>query len=309
MNLYAKCYNMKKIIHVQLVLIALLANSIYTIDINKPQTPDCPEYQAKDYHTKGQFYKTGNTMNYLFVGNWKMNMHFEKAINFVKDNINELTALGNNKNKSIILCPSFVALPGLIDLLQKTNVGVGAQNCSQHNKGAYTGEVSAQSLAELGCQYCIVGHSEQRKYFTETNEMVAQKVVQLCEHNIQPIICIGETKEEFESKQVYEVLTKQLTPVLKALKTFKTLPIIIAYEPVWSIGTGIIPEYSYLEQIFIWISEHIKKQLPDAKLQLLYGGSVNEHNITNLKQILYINGFLIGGASTDFQKLKKMVLL
>ncbi len=248
-------------------------------------------------------------MNYLFVGNWKMNMHFKKAINFVKYNIDELTSLGSNKNKSIILCPSFVALPGLIDLLQKTNISIGAQNCSQHNKGAYTGEVSAQSLAELGCQYCIVGHSEQRKYFTETNEMVAQKVAQLCEHNIQPIICIGETKEEFESKQVYEILAKQLTPVLKALKTFKTLSIIIAYEPVWSIGTGIIPEYYYLEQVFSWLTKHIKKQLPDAKLQLLYGGSVNEHNITDLKQILHINGFLIGGASTDFQKLKKIVLL
>ncbi len=253
-------------------------------------------------------------MNYLFVANWKMNIHFSKAINFVKDNTAKLRTLGESNENKLILCPSFIALSSMITPLSKTNVGIGAQNCSQHKQGAFTGEVSAQSLAELGCQYCIVGHSERRIYFGETNEMVAEKVARLCEHNIQPIICIGETKKEFENKQVYEVLTSQLAPILKVLKTTrhdqvkKYEQLIIAYEPIWSIGTGIIPESTYLEQVFIWLGEHIKKHLPDTKLQLLYGGSVNEDNIADLKQILYINGFLIGGASTDFQKLKKIVL-
>ena len=272
-------------------------------------------------------------MNYLFVANWKMNMHFSKAINFVKDNIAALRSIGEGNENKLILCPSLIALSSMITPLSKINVSIGAQNCSQHKQGAFTGEVSAQSLAELGCQYCIIGHSERRTYFGETNEMVAEKVARLYEHNIQPIICIGETKKEFENKQVYEVLTSQLAPILKVLKTIYNLrqasvfadeqgereklqiqdkeyeQLIIAYEPVWSIGTGIIPEYTYLEQVFIWLGEHIKKHLTDTKLQLLYGGSVNEDNIADLKQILYINGFLIGGASTDFQKLKKIVLL
>ena len=255
-----------------------------------------------------------STVNYLFVANWKMNIHFSKAINFVQDNIGALRSIDEGNENKLILCPSFVAISSIIALLSKTNVGIGAQNCSQHKHGAFTGEVSAQSLSELGCQYCIVGHSERRTYFGETNEMVAEKVARLYEHNIQPIICIGETKKKFENKQVYEVLTSQLTPILKVLKTIrheqikKYEQLIIAYEPIWSIGTGIIPESTYLEQVFIWLGEHIKKHLPDAKLQLLYGGSVNENNIVDLKQIIYINGFLIGGASTDFQKLKKIVL-
>ncbi len=253
-------------------------------------------------------------MNYLFVANWKMNMHFSKAINFVKDNIAALRSIGEGNENKLILCPSLIALSSMIAPLSKTNVGIGAQNCSQHKHGAFTGEVSAQSLAELGCQYCIIGHSERRAYFGETNEVVAEKVARLYEHNIKPIICVGETKKEFENKQVYEVLTSQLASILKVLKTTrheqikKYEQLIIAYEPVWSIGTGIVPEYIYIEQVFIWLGEHIKKHLPAAKPQFLYGGSVSEDNIVDLKQILYINGFLVGGASTDFQKLKKIVL-
>lgn len=286
---------MKKIrSYYQALLIAILINSIYTIGI--PLT------------------FTGKSMNYLFVGNWKMNMHANKAINFVKDNFDQLHALAENQETELILCPSSVALASIINTLKPTNIDIGAQNCSQHKEGAYTGEISAQSLAEIGCSYCIVGHSERRQHFGETNEIVAEKVKQLYEHNIQPIICIGETKQEYEKKQVCDVLTKQLAPVLETLSSVRPEPvertqrnIIIAYEPIWSIGTGIIPEHTYLEQVFIWLGDHIKKQLPHAQVQLLYGGSVNERNISDLKQILYINGFLIGGASTNFQKLKKIV--
>ncbi len=260
-------------------------------------------------------------------------MHASKAINFAKDNFEQFHALAENQEAKLILCPSFESLASIINILKSTRISIGAQNCSQHKEGAYTGEVSAQSLAEIGCQYCIVGHSERRQYFGETNEMVAEKVAQLHEYNIQPIICIGETKQEHEKKQVYDVLTKQLAPVLETVRflqqaspfakatedrqdkgkigapklMFGVKNIIIAYEPVWSIGTGIIPDHTYLEQVFIWLGEQIKKYLPNTHIQLLYGGSVNEQNISNLKQILYINGFLIGGASTDFQKLKKIV--
>lgn len=255
-------------------------------------------------------------MAYLYVANWKMNMHATKAINFVKDNSDELRALAKNQETELVLCPSFAALSPVIALARETNISIGAQNCSQHEQGAFTGEVSAQSLAEIGCRYCIVGHSERRQYFGEANEVVAQKVKRLYKHDIQPIICIGETKQEFEQKQVYEVLTVQLAPILEVLISVQTLRqaqgerrVVIAYEPVWSIGTGIIPEYTYLEDVFIWLDDHIKKQLPEVQITLLYGGSVNENNIAELKQILHINGFLIGGASTDFQTLKKIVLL
>jgi len=243
-------------------------------------------------------------MKYLYVANWKMNMSFAESINFCSRNYDALQQL--TTNASIVLCPSFLAIAALSDILKNSAVAVGAQNCSEYPSGAYTGEISAQSLAEIAVKYCIVGHSERRIYYNETPEIIMQKVTRLSENKIQPIICIGETEEHFKNKQAFVVLTQQLEPIITTLP--KGTHIIVAYEPVWSIGTGIIPEPEYLHEIFTWLAQLLRMQLPESTFQLLYGGSVNAKNIHQLKNVATIDGFLIGGASTVFEEFSKIIV-
>ncbi len=239
----------------------------------------------------------------LFVANWKMMMPLTKAISFCKDNKNTLIVLSNSSQ--LIICPSFPILKLLTTIFENTQVAIGAQNCSRYKEGAYTGEVSSEMLAAMGCLYCIIGHSERRRYFGETNEDVAEKAKQLLACNIQPIICIGETKQEYENQETFRVLTEQLAPICHTIKKEKS--IIIAYEPVWSIGTGIIPSQRYLTMIFSWLFDHMKQVVNNPIF--LYGGSVMENNVALIKQIPFVSGFLIGSASTDFQMFEKIVLL
>jgi triosephosphate isomerase (TIM) len=238
-------------------------------------------------------------MNYVYIANWKMNLSFQQSINFCTVNSDALQQLATTAD--IILCPSFDALAPVTQILKHTDIAIGAQNCSEHKSGAYTGEVSAQSLAEIGAKYCIVGHSEQRMYHHETTENIIKKIELLCINNITPIICIGETQQEFETNQTFTVLTEQLKPILNVTCPPK---LVIAYEPIWSIGTGIIPEQKQLIAVFEWLAQQVH-----TSTQLLYGGSVNQDNIAELKKLPPINGFLIGGASADFEQLKKIISL
>lgn len=241
-----------------------------------------------------------------------MNMSFDESINFCKDNSNALGLLSDAAE--IVICPSFVALAPIVGLLQNSSITVGAQNCSEHKSGAYTGEISAQSLAQVGVTHCIVGHSEQRMYHHETTEQIVNKMQLLYTNNITPIICIGETEKDYLNNQTFTVLTQQLKPILpyyaKATKgspEYRRNHIIIAYEPIWSIGTGIVPEQKQLHDIFTWLTDLLRTQLPNYTAQLLYGGSVNQDNIAELKKIPPINGFLIGGASTEFNQFKNII--
>jgi len=244
-------------------------------------------------------------MAFIFIANWKMMMPSTKAINFCKDNRSALVDLGLSSH--LVICPSFPVLEPLIKIFEKTKVDIGAQNCSRYKDGAYTGEVSSQTLAEIGCHYCIVGHSERRRYFGETNEDIAQKVKQLIACNIEPIICIGETKQEYDNQETFRVLTEQLVPVCRVIN--QSRPVIVAYEPVWAIGTGVIPDKDYLITIFSWLVDYMQQQGMSSNIRFLYGGSVNEHNVVLIKKISFVSGFLVGGASTDFQMLQKIVLL
>ena len=244
----------------------------------------------------------------LFVANWKMNKDFASAIDFCIDHKIELQQLSSQSGTEIVLCPSFSALFSIAEILSDTLISVGAQTVSAHEKGAYTGQVSALSLKEAGCEYCIVGHSEQRQFGCISNEDVGQQVARLIKHEIQPIICIGETKEAYEADQSLAILEQQLKPILLSV-TQSNFPFSIAYEPIWSIGTGIIPEHDYLNEIFDWLAQKVKDAQLSNSWRLLYGGSVNPDNAAILKKISLIHGFLIGGASLDFQKLKNLVLL
>ena len=199
----------------------------------------------------------------------------------------------------LILCPSFINL-GLTNL---DNISLGAQNVSTTSTGAYTGEVAAKQLKSYNVEYTIVGHSERRQYQHESLEEIVDKINQLFENDIIPILCIGETKEEKDSHRVEEVLEKELLSAIENLTKEQQEKIIVAYEPIWSIGTGNIPTKEEVEEVF----KYIKQFLPNTKL--LYGGSVTDENIDTFMSIKEIDGYLLGGLSLKIQNLKKMLNL
>jgi len=244
-------------------------------------------------------------MKYIYIANWKMYLSFSESINFCLQNYNSLKKLSHNAD--IIICPSFVALTSIIEIFKNSTIAVGAQNCSEYISGPYTGEVSAQTLTQAGVRYCIVGHSERRIHYGETSDIITQKIALLYEHSIQPIICIGETEKEYHNKTTFTALAQQLESIISAIQ-HNNNHIIIAYEPIGSIGTDIIPEQHHLQEVFIWLTEWLTTHLPDNSIQLLYGGSVNSTNIKQLKKIPHINGFLIGKASTDFESFAKIII-
>lgn len=244
----------------------------------------------------------------LFVANWKMNMLPQQSVEWCVKNREELTTLAKPEGIEIVLCPAYSALGQVHQQIHTiSGVDLGAQDCSAYKEGSFTGEISASMLGELGCAYCIVGHSERRSFFAETNEIIAQKVARLLESAIVPIICIGESHEEFENQQTIKVLRNQLEPVLAVIKTHKPFKVVFAYEPVWSIGTGKIPEKNHLEEVFSFLEGAWQNLPPQAGALMLYGGSVSEENAKSLAQIKGIQGFLIGGASLNFSKFKNIV--
>ena len=192
--------------------------------------------------------------------------------------------------EQIIVCPTFLNIGEY-----HGKFSLGAQNVSKTEEGAHTGEVSAKDLKSYGVEYCIVGHSERRQNQRETNEEINQKIRQLMNQEIIPILCIGETKEEREQNQYQEIIEEEIRSAITSIPNFER--IIIAYEPIWSIGTGIIPTNEQIEEVFALI----KSILPNNKI--LYGGSANENNIDQLKEIKENDGFLLGGLSLKPQEL------
>ena len=199
-----------------------------------------------------------------------------------------------NTVHDLILCPTSLN----ISLFSPSDLSLGAQNVSRTDDGAYTGEISAKQLKSFNVEYCIVGHSERREYQKESLEEVSEKVKKLLENGIVPILCIGETKEERLSNQYKEVLEKELNSVINSLNEEEKEKIIVAYEPIWSIGTGLIPNNEEIEEII----DYIKKFLPNNKV--LYGGSANDNNIDQLNEVNGIDGYLLGGLSLKPDNLK-----
>lgn len=220
--------------------------------------------------------------------NNKCNLTKEKFLAYQK----ELEIIG--KDRKIILCPTNI----FIGIANLSNVELGAQNVSSTECGAYTGEVSASQLKSMGVKYCIVGHSERRKYQQETDEEISCKIKILLKEDIIPILCVGEEKEERENGKHYEKIIKELDQDMKNLTSEEKEKIIIAYEPIWAIGTGLIPTNEEIAQII----QQIKEILPKSKV--LYGGSVNDKNIEEFKKIKTIDGYLLGGLSLKPEQLK-----
>ncbi len=242
-------------------------------------------------------------MKKLIVANWKMQFTHNESLAWVHKHEQELIKICKQTDCTFVLCPTFTTLASLTGSLLIR----GAQDCSIHEQGAYTGDVSVLSLKELGCSYCIVGHSERRIYCKETTEDIKQKVALLMHHKIEPIFCIGETAEQKVHGSTQKALEQQLLPVLKHIQNEPFNRICIAYEPVWAIGTGKIPTIEELNSVIDWLQGYVKSSFPALSFSLLYGGSVNDKNIQELKNIERLQGFLLGKASTDFHALKYII--
>lgn len=237
----------------------------------------------------------------------------EQTFRYVTEHSAIMARLIERTGNQVVLCPTFPMLISICDLTRGMRIHVGAQTCSSYASGAYTGEVSAELLAAVGCKYCIVGHSERRRYCHETDDDIARKVRMCLLAGIQPILCVGETDDVLEVSNTAKILEKQLEPLgnhLRDLAPAILKSLWIAYEPVWAIGTDKIADPAYVNQIYEILSHIVARHLPRlCTVQYMYGGSLNENNILSMLHIQAIKGFLVGGASLDFQKFKDMISL
>jgi triosephosphate isomerase len=234
----------------------------------------------------------------IVAGNWKMNGSREEAMKLtveIRDMVGDL----NNINTGIILAPSFVHLASVVQLLKDTSIGVAAQNCSSESSGAYTGEVSAQMIASTGATHVIIGHSERRKLFFETEEVLKRKVSQAHNSGLKVIYCIGESKEQRESGEFKDVILSQLNDGLFGVNDVSAKNTVIAYEPVWAIGTGLTATPEQAQEVHELIRSHLNQKYGSVgnDFTLLYGGSCNEKNAQELFALPDVDGGLIGGAS------------
>lgn len=228
---------------------------------------------------------------YLFA-NWKMYLDVEESEKLAA----EYERISYPKKSKVVVFPSSLVIEELVQKFKKTKVSFGAQNTYWADKGAYTGEVSAVMYQEIGCSYALVGHAERRHKFNETNEDVRLKLEELLKLKMTPVLCIGETAEERKNNKTEEVLDIQLRTALQGLKWPKEIELIIAYEPVWAIGTGESCAPAEAERVCALISDRTVKLLGSAPV-ILYGGSVAAENIRNYVDQLHIQGVLVGGAS------------
>ena len=234
----------------------------------------------------------------IVAGNWKMNLSFELADDLVNDIAEKLDSV--ELNSDVVICPPFPYLELTSDLAQESNFFAGAQNVASFDNGAYTGEVSSKMLASMNVDYCIVGHSERRKYFNETNQEIATKITKLLKDDIKPIFCLGEVLEEREAGKHFEVVQKQLEESLFNLTSQEILNVVIAYEPVWAIGTGKTATSLQAQEMHAFIRSLLDKKYGNEvaeEISILYGGSCNAKNAKELFANKDVDGGLIGGAS------------
>jgi len=230
----------------------------------------------------------------LIAGNWKMNTTLSEATELVCRILQELDEIGNVDK---VLCPPFISLAAVRELIKGSSIKLGAQNLYFEEKGAYTGEISSLMLADL-CEFVIIGHSERRQYFSETGEIVNKKVVAALKAGLKPILCVGEKLEENEAGRTDEVVTEQLKSSLAGINNITGLT--IAYEPVWAIGTGKAATGGQANETIGLIRRTISKLYSEKvtqDLRILYGGSVTADNATEFMQQPEIDGALVGGAS------------
>ncbi len=237
---------------------------------------------------------------HIVAGNWKMNLTFTEADELLDDLMSELEKVELPRDTQVIVCPPFPYIEMASDYANDSYFAVGAQNVSDQEKGAYTGEVSAAMLESCEIDYCIVGHSERRAYYGETDALVAAKVNQLLAHGLKPIVCVGEVLEEREAGRQLDVVKKQVEGGLFHLSAEQMQQVIIAYEPVWAIGTGKTATPDQAQEIHAHIRSLLAAKYGQAvadEVSILYGGSCKPSNAKELFAKPDIDGGLIGGAS------------
>jgi triosephosphate isomerase (TIM) len=245
----------------------------------------------------------------IVAGNWKMNKSFEEADELINNIIDQLKD-EDLTGKAVIICPPAVFLELATDQAYDNEIYVGAQNVSCYESGAYTGEVSASMLNSMGVEFCIIGHSERRKYFKETHDDLALKVNLSIKNNVAPIFCCGEILPEREAGKHFEVVKMQLQESLFYLNKGDFDNVIIAYEPVWAIGTGMNATADQAQEMHHFIRNLIKEKYGEEiadNLCILYGGSCNSKNAAELFSNPDVDGGLIGGASLDATEFIKII--
>ena len=242
----------------------------------------------------------------MIAGNWKLHKNLAESSTLVAELI---PAVADNQSVEIVVAPVYTALGMVAETISGSNIKLAAQNCYPEPQGAYTGEVSPPLLKDVGCQYVIIGHSERRQLFGESDELINSKAHALAATGLGIIFCIVETLEERESDQMFDVLRRQVRKGLKKLSTEQMADVVVAYEPVWAIGTGVTASDEQAQEAHVFIrallAEFYDEQTANAT-RILYGGSVKPGNVDNLMSQPDVDGALVGGASlqsADFARI------
>jgi triosephosphate isomerase (TIM) len=247
----------------------------------------------------------------IVAGNWKMNKTFEDADTLIYEILDLLEEKGKPENVDVIICPPYIYLELAGDITEDSPVFVGSQNVSQFDSGAYTGEISAPMLRSMHVDFAIVGHSERRKYFKETDAELFAKAQTALKHDIAPVFCCGELLEEREAGKHFKVVQKQLDHTIFKLDPEDFARVIIAYEPVWAIGTGVNATSAQAQEMHFFIRELVWKKFGAeiaAETTILYGGSCNAKNAKELFSMPDVDGGLIGGASLKAEEFVEIIL-
>jgi triosephosphate isomerase (TIM) len=244
----------------------------------------------------------------LIVGNWKMNKSIGQAVDFVSS---LKVQLKTSHDRDVVIAPPFTALRSVANVCDGSPIAIAAQNLHDQESGAYTGEVSAMMVADAGCRYVILGHSERRTLFLEDDFLINRKIRKALAYQLCPIFCVGETLQERESETTFKVIEKQIKEGLNNLTTDDIERLVIAYEPVWAIGTGKTATPVQAGDVHAgirrFLSDNYNHELA-RKLRLIYGGSVTPDNIEGLMEKPDINGVLVGGASLEVESFLKIIM-
>ena len=242
----------------------------------------------------------------FIAGNWKMFKNKAEALDFAE----EFKGLYGGTDVQTAICAPYTNLETLVEAFRGTNIGVGAQNVHFADEGAYTGEISVRMLEEIGVDYCIVGHSERRQYFAETDETVNLKLKKLLESTIRPIMCVGESLEQREAGELFDFVKAQLEGGLAGIEAKDVEDIVIAYEPIWAIGTGVTATPEQAEEMCAFIRNTLIEMYGEEtadEVIIQYGGSVKPANATEIMNMDEIDGALVGGASLKAQDFMQII--
>jgi triosephosphate isomerase len=242
----------------------------------------------------------------IIAGNWKMNMTISEA----KALVESLIPLVKDATCDVVVCPPFTDLVAVKEAVAGTNIRIGAQNMHFEDKGAYTGEISPVMLKQMGIEYVIIGHSERRQYFAETNETVNKKIKAALAHGLKPIVCVGETLEQREQGITNQWVGAQVEAAFEGISAEQACGVVIAYEPIWAIGTGktATPEdANEVNGVCRATIEKLYGEETAQKVRIQYGGSMNPKNVAELMACAHIDGGLIGGASLKAEDFSKVV--